>query len=94
MASTLTVSDEVLQALRARADQEKRSADEIADELLRSALNGMPEAEEPEPVYHDLDWLAGSGPLEPEVIAALEEMRVVDPRDWEEPDEGEEAQAS
>jgi hypothetical protein len=58
------------QALRRKARAEHRSLNEVAIEAMEEGANLKGEKR----VYRDLDWFIGSGPLEPEVIRALEEQ--------------------
>jgi plasmid stability protein len=88
----LTIHDlpiELHQALTVRAAAEKTSVAkalvEAAAEQLGVALppptsepngNGAPKK------YRDLSFLTDGPPLEPEVLAALEEQRRIDPEMW------------
>ncbi len=61
-------------ALRRKAKAEGRSLNELVIEAIEQQLQA------PRPkVFHDLDFLIGSGPLEPEVLAAIEESDRVHP---------------
>jgi plasmid stability protein len=69
------------QALMIRASTEGKSVDRVALEVLQTSLGVVEEAKEPT-IKRDLSFLWADGPLEPEVIQALEEQRQIDPELW------------
>jgi plasmid stability protein len=69
------------QALVIRASTEGKSVDRVALEVLQTSLGVVEEAKEPT-IKRDLSFLWADGPLEPEVIQALEEQRQIDPELW------------
>lgn len=72
------ISKQTDRALRLKAKAEGKSLNAVAVELLERGLglNGQPR------VYHDLDDLFGSGPLEPVVLKAIHENNAVNPDGW------------
>jgi hypothetical protein len=68
------------EALRRKAREEHRSLNEVVVETMEHGLGLTGEKK----VYRDLDWLIGSGPLEPEVIRALEEQDQIHPDEMRE----------
>ena len=72
------IPENVDKALRERARREGRSLNEVAIEALARALRVQVE-----PVrFRDLDDIAGTWVDDPEVEAALEEQRRIDPDLW------------
>ena len=69
------------QALVVRASAEGKSVDRVALEVLQSGLGVAEEVKKPT-IKRDLSFLWEDGPLEPEVIQALEEQRQIDPEMW------------
>lgn len=69
------------QALVIRASTEGKSVDRVALEVLQTSLGVAQETKEPA-LKRDLSFLWADGPLEPEVIQALEEQRQIDPELW------------
>lgn len=69
------------QALVIRASTEGKSVDRVALEVLQSGLGVVEEIKAPT-VRRDLSFLWEDGPLEPEVIQAIEEQRQIDPELW------------
>lgn len=63
------------QALRKKAEEEKKSLNTILIEVLTQAVGARTR-------YHDLNHLAGSWISDPEVEKAFAEQRKVDPKDW------------
>lgn len=72
------IPKKVDKALRAKAKAEGKSLNSVAIELWEEALGLNGEQR----VYHDLDHLFGSGPLEAEVLEVIAEHDVVHPDDW------------
>ena len=64
-----------------RASTEGKSVDRVALEVLQTSLGVVDVAKEPT-IKRDLSFLWADGPLEPEVIQALEEQRQIDPELW------------
>jgi len=69
------------QALVVRASAEGKSVDRVALEVLQSGLGVAEETKKPA-VKRDLSFLWEGGPLEPEVLQALEDQRKIDPEMW------------
>ena len=69
------------QALVIRASTEGKSVDRVALEVLHTGLGVAEEAKKPA-VKRDISFLWEGGPLEPEVIQALEDQRQIDPERW------------
>jgi hypothetical protein len=72
------IPSEVDSALREKAERERKSLNEAAIDALSAGL-----ALHAPVKYRDLSDLTGTLADEPQVTQALEEMRQIDPEDWE-----------
>jgi hypothetical protein len=72
----------VEKALVARAAAEQKSVQSVALDALSRHLGVEPPTAEPKR-KRDLSFLWADGPLEPEVLQALEDQRQIDPEMWQ-----------
>jgi len=70
------------QALIARASAEQKSVDRVVLDVLESGL-GVPAIPPTPAKKRDLSFMWADGPLEPEVIQAIEDQRQIDPELWQ-----------